>query len=200
MFSDFWERFLDSLRALGEKKQRTTYRLTLMKGQNMTEAADYAKLVSLGQPDFIEIKSVTFCGESKASSLKLEDVPWHEEVKNFAEAMLSHEGLTADYELACEHQHSCIVLLANRRFKIQGQWHTWIDYDRFHDLVAEGQPFEALDYAAPTPQWALYGSQEAGFDPKETRHFHNRTKRRAQAGQLSEAQLRQYPHDPAREQ
>lgn len=34
----------------------------------MENAADYAKLVALGKPDFIEIKSVTFCGESKAGA------------------------------------------------------------------------------------------------------------------------------------
>ena len=38
-------------------------------GQNMENAADYAKLVALGKPDFIEIKSVTFCGESKAYNM-----------------------------------------------------------------------------------------------------------------------------------
>lgn len=36
---------------------------------NMANAADYARLVALGDPDFIEIKSVTFCGESKAQPL-----------------------------------------------------------------------------------------------------------------------------------
>merc|ERR1711988_1954647 len=39
IFTDFWDRYLESLKALGEKKQRTTYRLTLVKGQNMTDAA-----------------------------------------------------------------------------------------------------------------------------------------------------------------
>lgn len=29
LFRDFWQRYLDSLKALGEKKQRTVYRLTL---------------------------------------------------------------------------------------------------------------------------------------------------------------------------
>merc|ERR1712007_348067 len=105
LFTDFWERYLDSLRALKEKKQRTVYRMTLVKGHNMSDAADYARLVALGEPDFIEIKSVTFCGESKASSLNITNVPWHEEVKNFAEAMLAEQGLAAEYELACEHQH-----------------------------------------------------------------------------------------------
>jgi len=187
-------------KALKDKKQRTTFRLTLVKGApQLTLVAGHEGL-SGRRPDFIEIKSVTFCGESKASPLKLEHVPWHEEAKTFAEAILAQEGLTEDYELACEHQHSCIVLLAHRRFKLEGCWNTWIDYDKFHDLVAEGREFGALDYAAPTPPWALYGSREAGFDPRETRVFHNRTKRRAQAGLLSQAQLRQYPHDPATEQ
>jgi tRNA wybutosine-synthesizing protein 1 len=197
LFADYWDRFLASLRALRSKRQRTVYRLTLVKGQNMSSARDYARLVALGEPDLIEIKSVTFCGESKASSLKLEHVPWHEEVKAFTEAILAEEGLSGRYELACEHQHSNITLIANKRFKIDGEWHTWIDYDRFHELVNKGEEFDSLDYAAPTPHWAVWGAEEAGFDPKETRVYHNRTKKRAQAGLLSEAQLRQYPTNPA---
>merc|ERR1711939_628006 len=39
LFSDFWERYMESLRALKEKRQRTVYRLTLVKGQNMDDAA-----------------------------------------------------------------------------------------------------------------------------------------------------------------
>ncbi|CAE7714912.1 TYW1 [Symbiodinium sp. CCMP2456] len=199
LFSDFWQRYLDSLKALKAKKQRTVYRLTLVKGHNMEEAANYAKLVALGTPDFIEIKSVTFCGESKASSLTIQCTPWHEEVKAFSEAMLSKEGLESQYELACEHQHSCIVLLAHKRYKVDGRWHTWIDYDRFHELVKSGVEFDATDYWAPTPEWALYGSEEAGFDPNETRVYHNRTKKRAQAGLLSKEQLKMYPDNPAKQ-
>lgn len=29
--------------------------------------------------------------------------------------------------------------------------------------------FSGLDYSAPTPSWAIYGSLEAGFNPSETR-------------------------------
>lgn len=39
-------------------------RLTLVKGWNMAEVQQYAALVDLGQPDFIEIKGVTYCGDS----------------------------------------------------------------------------------------------------------------------------------------
>lgn len=198
LFTDYWERYIASMKALKAKKQRTVYRLTLVKDHNMSDAADYARLVSLGEPDFIEIKSVTFCGESKASSLNMGNVPWHEEVKQFSEAMLAEEGLADRYELACEHQHSCIVLIANTKYKIQGKWHTWINYERFNELVSSGKSFDAMDYLAETPSWAVYGSEEAGFDPEETRVYHNRTKRKAQAGLLSDAQLRHYPGDPAK--
>jgi tRNA wybutosine-synthesizing protein 1 len=44
------------LKALSEKGQRTVYRLTLVKAWNVEEIADYAKLVGIGKPDFIEVK------------------------------------------------------------------------------------------------------------------------------------------------
>ena len=56
LFKDFWERFVDSLTALSDKGQRTVYRLTLVKAWNTEELESYAQLVSLGKPDFIEIK------------------------------------------------------------------------------------------------------------------------------------------------
>jgi len=64
----------------------------------------------------------------------MENVPWHADVKAFSEALsLKSQG---EYEVACEHVHSCCVLLAKtKKFKIDGQWYTWIDYEKFHDLV-----------------------------------------------------------------
>ncbi|OBS77279.1 hypothetical protein A6R68_16256, partial [Neotoma lepida] len=38
-------------------QQRTVYRLTLVKCWNVEELQAYAELVSLGNPDFIEVKS-----------------------------------------------------------------------------------------------------------------------------------------------
>ena len=56
-----------------------------MKGWNMEEIANYAKLVTLGEPDFIEVKGVTYCGSSGASSLTMANVPYHEDVCAFGE-------------------------------------------------------------------------------------------------------------------
>ena len=56
---------------------------------------------------------------------------------------------------------------------------------------------DALQEAAETPPWATYGAAERGMDPLENRWYHNRTVRRAKAGQLTAQQLAQYPSNPA---
>uniref|UniRef100_A0A8D2DZD5 tRNA 4-demethylwyosine synthase (AdoMet-dependent) n=1 Tax=Sciurus vulgaris TaxID=55149 RepID=A0A8D2DZD5_SCIVU len=173
LFKDFWHRFLDSLEALATKQQRTVYRLTLVKSWNVDELQAYAELVSLGNPDFIEVKGVTYCGESAASSLSMANVPWHEEVVRFVRELVA---LIPDYEIACEHEHSNCLLVAHRQFKIDGEWWTWIDYGRFQELIQEYEDsgglktFSTKDYMAKTPPWAVFGARERGFDPRDTRY------------------------------
>lgn len=89
------------------------YRLTLVKDFNVAELENYAKLVELGNPDFIEIKGVTYCGTSKASTLTMENVPWHEEVAEFSKTLCS--TYLSNYQLACEHEHSNCILIAHKR-------------------------------------------------------------------------------------
>lgn len=43
LFKDFWQRFIDSLKALGDKGQRTVYRLTLVKSYNTEDVEGYAR-------------------------------------------------------------------------------------------------------------------------------------------------------------
>ncbi|KAG6943734.1 hypothetical protein JG688_00017458 [Phytophthora aleatoria] len=131
-----------SLRKLKHKVQRTGYRLALVKSYSMAEVDNNAELINIGQPDFIEVKTVTHCGNG-------------------------------DYALASEHAHSNCVLIAWKKICRDGVWHTWIDDERFHELIAkyyeDGTPFTADDYTAPTPYWAVYDTKEQGFDPVETR-------------------------------
>lgn len=42
--------------ALISQRQRTVYRLTLVKAWNVEEMQAYSELIALGQPDFIEVK------------------------------------------------------------------------------------------------------------------------------------------------
>jgi len=170
LFKDYWERFIECLKELSHKGQRTVYRLTLVKGWNAEEMDNYAALVDLGKPDFIEIKGVTFCGSSKASTLTMENVPWHEEVVYFVKQLVER---LPDYEISCEHEHSNCMLVTHKKYKIDGKWHTWIDYKRFQNLVEyfyeTGESFTGLDYMQETPSWAVFGNTERGFDPNETR-------------------------------
>lgn len=106
LFADFWERFLSCLDSLSRKGQRTVYRLTLIKEWNVDELLNYGQLVERGKPSFIEIKGVTYCGTSKASTLTMKNVPFHEEVVRFCEELISSTPfLSENYELACEHEH-----------------------------------------------------------------------------------------------
>ncbi|KAJ8414478.1 hypothetical protein AAFF_G00036800 [Aldrovandia affinis] len=172
LFKDFWQRFLDSLRALGEKQQRTVYRLTLVKAWNVDELKAYADLIALGKPDFIEVKGVTYCGDSPASTLTMANVPWHEEVIHFVQELAD---LLPDYDIASEHKHSNCLLIAHHKFQVEGEWWTWIDYERFQELIHNfkesggSKTFSARDYMAKTPDWAVFGARGRGFDPADTR-------------------------------
>lgn len=185
LFKDFWERFLSCLQALREKQQRTVYRLTLVKAYNMDEVEGYVQLIEEGAPDFIEIKAVTYCGKSDASSLTMQHVPWHEEVCAFGEDIcrrLTERGRLGGikYSLATEHAHSCCILIAREdKFKVNDEWWTWIDYDAFqrliHNYYATGATFKSEDYRAKTPSWAVYRAKERGFDPIDTRWYRNKS-------------------------
>mmetsp|Transcript_17850 Transcript_17850/g.43687 ORF Transcript_17850/g.43687 Transcript_17850/m.43687 type:complete len:129 (-) Transcript_17850:170-556(-) len=113
----------------------------------------------------------------------MKSVPYHIEVVNFAEKLAeilrqrcSSTSPLPAYEVACAHEHSCCVCIANRKFfdERRKKWRTWINYDEFYRLwnrwKLEGTPYTKDDFAADTPDWAVYGSAEAGFDPSMVRY------------------------------
>ena len=81
LFPDFWQRFLRCVEMLKEKRQRTVFRLTLVNGWNTEQLHKYVELVRLGRPDFVEVKGVTYCGDSKASPLTIKHCPFHHQVR-----------------------------------------------------------------------------------------------------------------------
>ncbi|KAK9365994.1 hypothetical protein V1509DRAFT_642123 [Lipomyces kononenkoae] len=188
---DFWERFNQCLDILRSKtRQRTVFRLTLVKGFNASDALGYAKLVAQALPCFVEIKGVTYCGTSSTKSepngafkgatkdsLTMANVPFYEEVRDFVlQLNASLKDLGLNYDIAAEHAHSCCILIAQTRFKIDGEWHTHIDYDRFFELLREGREFGPMDYIAKTPPFALFGSDQAGFNPEDERVVNKKSK------------------------
>ena len=84
LFPDFWERFLTCVDMLKAKKQRTVFKLTLVNGWNTEQLSKYVELVRRGQPDFIEVKGVTYCGDSKASPLTIKHRrPYHANLRAY---------------------------------------------------------------------------------------------------------------------
>ncbi|KAI9732087.1 MAG: hypothetical protein M1834_004183 [Cirrosporium novae-zelandiae] len=173
---DFWERFQKCLSILRQKRfsQRTVFRLTLVKGFNIEdEASGYADLIEKGLPCFIEVKGVTYCGTSTSASagLTMQNVPFYEEVTTFVTALTSElQKRNLGYGIAAEHAHSCCILVASERFRIEGKWHTIIDYEKFFELLERGREFRPEDYIGPaTPEWATWGN--GGFNPEDERVY-----------------------------
>ncbi|ODV98525.1 hypothetical protein PACTADRAFT_48267 [Pachysolen tannophilus NRRL Y-2460] len=175
LFKDYWERLLKCLEILKttQAHQRTVFRLTLVKGFNMTDVNEYADLVARGQPSLIEIKGATFCGSSSGNGnpLTMQNIPFYQECQQFVRNLnqeLQKKGFS--YDIACEHAHSCCILIAQTKFKINNKWHTHINYNKFFQLLESGDKFNDLDYVSETPDWAYWESQEGGFNPEDTKY------------------------------
>ncbi|GMM33779.1 putative tRNA 4-demethylwyosine synthase [Saccharomycopsis crataegensis] len=176
LFKDFWERLNSCLDILNtvQSHQRTVFRLTLVKGFNMSEVDKYADLITKANPSLIEIKGATFCGSSSGNGnpLTMQNIPFYEECKNFVIALNDELAKrNATYGIAAEHAHSCCILVGHTKYKIDGKWHTHINYDKFFELLrTKGDDFDEMDYVSETPSWAYWGSEEAGFNPADVKY------------------------------
>eukprot|EP00971_Amphidinium_carterae_P249620 4954696-Amphidinium_carterae.1 len=123
----------------------------------------YAELIKLSDCDFVEVKGATYSTWDKRNTgLSFDNAPWHEDtlqrifcqrastyyhqksrqdVKEFAQRLSTY---LPGYDIACEHEHSCAVLLARRDrfFEPTGRWRTWIDFEKFADAAIAGDQLE----------------------------------------------------------
>ena len=104
--ADGWNRLNESLKLMPSFGCRKVIRLTLVKGLNLKDHAKYAELIKKASPDFIEAKAYMHVGFAR-SRLSLENMPCHEEVRNFSMELASETG----YEIADESGASRVVLL-----------------------------------------------------------------------------------------
>ena len=58
------------------------------------------------------LQGVTYCGDSKSSTLTMKNIPWHEEVVSFVQQLAD---LLLDYDIASEHEHSNCILIAHTK-------------------------------------------------------------------------------------
>ena len=108
-----WKNIAKSLSLL-DKFNRSAVRLTLVKGRNMCNEEEYARILSKANPDFVEVKAYMYLGLSR-KHLSLENMPLHEDVKEFAEKINKHLG----YHLAGESKPSRVVLLSKKKSNLK---------------------------------------------------------------------------------
>ena len=112
LIKDFWERLNKSLRIISELKTRTVIRITAVKGINMSNEKEYADLIKIANPNWVEIKSYSFIGESRARLVQ-ENVPTFNECKIFAENIGKFLGM----KIIDTHERSKAILLAKEETK-----------------------------------------------------------------------------------
>jgi len=109
-----WQGLLKTLSILPRlrEKMRTVLRFTFIKGMNMAYPEQWAEIIKISAPVFVEAKAYMWIGMSR-ERLEQENMPMHEEVKEFAQQIAKY----ADYKLIDEHEPSRVVLLMKEDFE-----------------------------------------------------------------------------------
>jgi tRNA wybutosine-synthesizing protein 1 len=107
--ADGWQRLMKSLRLVREFRHPTVIRITLIKGVNNREGdvEGFAKLISLAEPWYVEVKGYMYLGYSRFR-LGLENMPKHRDVLEFAKKLSGAGG----YSLIANSLNSRVALLS----------------------------------------------------------------------------------------
>jgi tRNA wybutosine-synthesizing protein 1 len=112
--SDGWARVNETLGLLPSFKCPTVIRITLVRGLNMKNADEYAKLIEKASPTYVEAKAYMHVGFSNLR-LGFERMPSNEEVLAFASSLAERTG----YRVLDECTDSRVVLLSRRERAIR---------------------------------------------------------------------------------
>ena len=116
---DAWERWLQSLEFISQMKTRTVLRFTLIRNFNNATRFldDFAKLIKVGSPHFVELKSYMHIGMS-TNRLEQSDMLEMDEVRSFSQGLKSRLG---EYSIMDESIASRIVVFQNDN-RITSRW------------------------------------------------------------------------------
>ena len=112
LISDGWERINETLKLLPSLDTRTVIRHTLVNKWNMDKKniKDYANLIKVANPMFIEPKGYVFVGYSR-KRMTIENMPSHKLVKEFAMQLSDFTS----YDIMMEKADSRVVLLSKEK-------------------------------------------------------------------------------------
>jgi tRNA wybutosine-synthesizing protein 1 len=107
LFPGAWTKLNETLGLLQSFRCPTVVRMTLVKEHNMNRIDQYAKLVEIANPTYIEAKAYMHIGFSNLR-LDFDCMPQHGEVKDFAAHLAEKTG----YKIINEAPESRVVLLS----------------------------------------------------------------------------------------
>lgn len=108
LVKDAWQRLVTSLELLSSLNGvRRVLRITVVKNVNDSDAEGYAKLMSIANPDYVEVKAYEWVGESQ-SRLPKNAMPWMSDIVTLSEKISSASG----YVKKGEFEPSGVVLLS----------------------------------------------------------------------------------------
>ena len=102
-----WEKLNETLGLLPSFKCPTVIRITLVRGLNMQNIREYAKIVEKTRPTYIEPKAYMHVGFSRLR-LDYDKMPSHKEIHEFATTLSEETG----YNVINESKDSRVVLLS----------------------------------------------------------------------------------------
>ncbi|WP_456481734.1 4-demethylwyosine synthase TYW1 [Methanopyrus sp.] len=106
---DSWDRIMRTLELLDSLSCRTVIRITAIKGWNMEGTAEeFGELLADVEPDYVEVKAFMCVGWA-AFRMSPDNMPSHEEVREFAAEIAEHAG----FELVDESPPSRVALLSS---------------------------------------------------------------------------------------
>jgi len=108
-----WKALMETLELLPSLNTRKVFRITAVKGLNLINPEGYAKLIELGEPDFVEIKGYSWLGRSR-NRLPRTAVPTMEEIEAFAKKLSDLTG----YPYIDKVERARIALLWNEKTKL----------------------------------------------------------------------------------
>ncbi|MEJ2774972.1 4-demethylwyosine synthase TYW1 [Sulfolobaceae archaeon RB850M] len=139
-----WNLVMETLKILPSFSSPTVIRMTMIKGFNMSEedANEFAKIIEIAQPTYIEVKAYMHVGPSTYRLTK-DAMPRHSEIREFAKLLSSLTG----YKILSEHVPSRIVLLSklDRPIQIGNAWTenwNWMTKDIEDDIHGEYEQAE----------------------------------------------------------
>ena len=104
--NDAWINLNESLETLSSFNSRTCIRNTCVKGRNMENPEEYAKLIEKANPDYVEVKAYMCVGSSR-DRLTPDNMPTFDEVTEIATKI----GNECGREIVNESKVSRVVLL-----------------------------------------------------------------------------------------